>query len=281
VIGAWIMAGVTFREAARKKVLWMALAAGLAFLCLFGCGLYFEVRDFGAHDNPIIRREGVKAFIMVGLYAVDALAIVMTVLTSIDTLSGELASGTIQAVATKPISRWEVLLGKWLGFVGMLTLYVVFMVGGVAIVTYAMSWHTLGGVLPHNMLRGAGLIWLECVLMLCLTFRLGTSFSTLTNGVVALGLHGIAFIGGWIEQTAALTHSPRALYVGIAASLIMPSESLWRRAAFEMQSPVLNALGFSPFSAASVPSGFMIDYACLYMIMALALAVRNFYRRDL
>ncbi len=25
-MGVWIMAGVTFREAARKKVLWMALA---------------------------------------------------------------------------------------------------------------------------------------------------------------------------------------------------------------------------------------------------------------
>jgi len=155
------------------------------------------------------------------------------------------------------------------------------MVGGVAIVTYAMSWHTLGGVLPHNMLRGAGLIWLECVLMLCLTFRLGTSFSTLTNGVVALGLHGIAFIGGWIEQTAALTHSPRALYVGIAASLIMPSESLWRRAAFELQGPVIGGFGRGPFSIGSVPSGGMVVYAGLYLAAALALAIRRFSRRDL
>ncbi len=280
-MGAWIMAGMTFREAARKKVLWMALAAGLGFLCFFGTGLYFELKDFRPSDNPIIKREGVSALIMVGLYAVDAMAIVMTVLTSVDTLSGELASGTIQAVATKPIARWEVLLGKWLGFVGMITLYVALMVGGITVVSYLMTWRALGGILPHHLLRGAGLIWLECVLMLCLTFRLGTSFSTLTNGVVALGLHGIAFIGGWIEQAAALTHSPRALNVGIAASLIMPSEALWRRAAFEMQSPLLNALGFSPFSAASVPSGFMIVYACLYMILALALAVRNFSQRDL
>ena len=31
-MGVWIMAGVTFREAARKKMLWMALTAGGAFL---------------------------------------------------------------------------------------------------------------------------------------------------------------------------------------------------------------------------------------------------------
>ncbi len=35
-MGAWIMAGVTFREAARKKVLWMALVAGIAFLRGYG-----------------------------------------------------------------------------------------------------------------------------------------------------------------------------------------------------------------------------------------------------
>jgi len=110
---------------------------------------------------------------------------------------------------------------------------------------------------------------------------MGASFSTLTNGVVVLGLHGIAFIGGWIEQAAALTHSPRALNVGITASLIMPSEALWRRAVFEMQSPIVSTLGFSPFSAISVPSKFMIFYACLYLALALALAVRRFSKRDL
>ena len=280
-MGAWIMAGVTFREAARKKVLWMALAAGAAFLSLFATGLYFQLKDLRPHTNLILERQGVSALLMVGLYAVDLMAVVMSVLTSVDTLSGELASGTIQAVATKPISRWELLLGKWLGFVGMVTAYVALMVGGITGLTYLLSLHSLGGVLPHHLLRGASLIWLECVLMLSLTFRMGASFSTLTNGVVVLGLHGIAFIGGWIEQAAALTHSPRALNVGITASLIMPSEALWRRAAFEMQSPILNALGFSPFSAASVPSEYMILYACLYLTLTLALAVRRFSQRDL
>jgi len=280
-MGAWIMAGITFREAARKRVLWMALAAGAAFLSLFGTGLYFQLKDLKPHTNLLLERQGVGALLMVGLYAVDLMAVVMTVLTSVDTVSGELASGTIQAVATKPIARWELLLGKWMGFVGMVTVYVALLAGGITAVTYFMSLHAVGGVLPHHLLRGVALIWLECILMLSLTFRMGASFSTLTNGVVVLGLHGIAFIGGWIEQAAALTHSPRALNVGIIASLIMPSEALWRRAVFEMQSPIVSNLGFSPFSAISVPSKFMILYACLYLALALALAVRRFSKRDL
>ncbi len=280
-MGAWIMAGVTFREAGRKKVLWMALLAGSAFLALFGTGLYFQLKDFASRTNPLLARQGVDALLMVGLYAVDLMAVVMTVLTSVDTLSGEIDSGTIHAVATKPITRSQLLLGKWLGFVGMLTVYVALMVGGITALTYLLSLRLLGGVAPHHLLRGISLIWLECVLLLSLTFLFGTSFSTLTNGVLALGMHGVAFIGGWIEQAGALTHSPRAVNVGIAASILMPSESLWRRAAFEMQSPVVGALGFSPFSNASVPSGVMVAYGGVYLVAALGLALRRFGQRDL
>jgi hypothetical protein len=64
-------------------------------------------------------------------------------------------------------------------------------------------------------------------------------------------------------------------------SLILPSEALWKRAAYEMQSPLVAALGVSPFSAASVPSPLMVVYALLYAALALGLAVRLFSRRDL
>lgn len=280
-MGAWIMAGVTFREAARKKVLWMALVAGVAFITMFGFGLYFQLRGITQRMNPLLAHEAISGFLMVGLYAVDSLAVVMTVLTSVDTLSGEISSGTIQAIATKPIPRWEVLLGKWMGFVLMITLYIILMVGGITVVTYAMSVHYLAAVLPRNILSGVSLIWLECILVLSLTFLFGTTLSTLTNGVLALGFHGLAFIGGWIEQVAAITHSPHAVDVGIAASVIMPSESLWRRAVFEMQSPILGGIQFTPFSNASVPSLMMVAYAVVYLAAAMFLALRRFARRDL
>ena len=274
-MGAWILAGVTFREAARKKLLWMALLAGLAFLALFGTGLHYHMKDFTAR-SVLIRRQVLNAMLMMGFYAVDLLTVTMTVLTSVDTLSGEISSGTIHAVATKPISRWQVLVGKWLGFVGMLTAYIILMVGGTAAVTYVLTGYT-----ARNLVRGMSLILLESLVLLSVTFLFGMTFSTLTNGVLALGLHGLAFMGGWIEQVGAELHSPRAVTVGVVASIIMPSESLWRRAAYEMQSPLVGALGFSPFSSASTPSVAMVGYAAVYLAMALALAIRRFGQRDL
>jgi Cu-processing system permease protein len=276
-VGAWVMAGVTFREAARKKLLLMALLAGVVFIALFSLGMHFQVKDIHSrHVAPLIAQEALRAFVMVGLYTVDLIAVVMTALTSVDTLSGEISSGTIQAVATKPVSRRQILLGKWLGFVGMLTVYLVLVVGGLV----GMA-HLLSGIGPRNLMLGASLIWFECLLILSLTLFFGTAFSTLTNGVLVLGLHGLAFLGGWIEQAGTVLHSPRTVTLGIVSSVIMPSESLWRRAAFEMQSPIVGSLNISPFNNASVPSRAMVGYALIYTALFLVLAVRRLGGRDL
>jgi ABC-2 type transport system permease protein len=273
----WIIAGMTFREAARKKILWTALLAGLGFFVVFGLGLHYQMADFSRGSmSPFLRYQILGGMLMIGLYTVDLLAVVMTILTSVDTISGEIDSGTIHAIATKPIARWQVLVGKWMGFVGMLAIYVALMFGG----TIAEA-HWIGGVVPQNPVAGALLVFLECVLALTVTFMFGTWFSTLTNGVIVLGLHGLAFLGGWLEQMSGFAEGSRLVDVGIVSSLVMPSEAVWRRAAFEMESPLAGSLQFSPFADISVPSLMMVGYAGAYLLGALAIAIYHFQNRDL
>lgn len=271
---AWTMAELTFKEAARKRLLWMALLVGVAFLLLFGLAEHYQT--FGARATPLVRRQIVGTQFLVGLYALNFLVLAMTVLTSVDTLSGEISSGTIQAIATKPIRRDQILIGKWLGFTGMLTVFLILMVGGLTVESYWITGHK-----AHHILRGFGLMWLESSLLLALTLLFGTIFSTLTNGIIALGLHGLAFLGGWIEQFAFFTNNERAATIGVLASIVMPSEALWRRAAFEMQSPLVGVFGFSPFATAAAPSGAMVVYAAVYAAVSLGVAVRVFSKRDL
>jgi ABC-type transport system involved in multi-copper enzyme maturation permease subunit len=276
-MGAWIMAGITFREAARKKILWTAFIAGIGFLLVYGVGLYFQVEDFRKSTvPPFLRYQVLDSMLMIGLYTVDLLAVVMTTLTSVDTISGEITSGTIHAIATKPMARWEILIGKWLGFVGMVAAYVAIMFGGTVAEGY---W--IGGVATQHPLRGVLLIFLECILALSVTFMFGTWFSTLTNGVIVLGLLGFAFMGGWLEQLSGFTEGSRLVMVGIVSSLIIPSEAVWRRAAFEMESPLAGSLQFSPFADISVPSGAMIVYTSVYLLATLAVAIYHFRERDL
>lgn len=275
-MGIAVIAGVTFREAARKKVLWMALAAGMAFLALFGAAMHFQSVDVAHHAPASLRPAMTNFFLMMGLYAADLLTVVMTVIVSADTLSGEIASGTIQAIATRPVARWQIFLGKWFGCAGIVGTYLALMIGGTA----ELGWW-IGGAKANDPVVGVTLIALECGLVLTLTLLCGTMLSTLASAVVVLGLHGLAFLGGWIEQAGALLGSHRTVTVGIVASIVMPSESLWRRAVFVMQSPVTTALNLGPFSMASVPSAAMIGYAGAYLIAAMAVAIVRFSRRDL
>jgi Cu-processing system permease protein len=279
-MSVWVIARLTFREASRRKILLAAALFGLLFLGIYALGLNQIQKEISQDTSPmplIVFSEVSNLMLMAGLYVVNFLSIAMTVLTSVDTLSGEISSGTIQTLVSKPVRRWEIVFGKWLGFAGMLTLYLVFMAGGVMLVANS----TLGYA-PPNALRGLGLMWLNLILLLGVSFLGGTYLSTLANGVLVFGLYGISFLGGWIEQFGSFLENQTAVNIGILCSLILPAEALWKRAAYEMQSPIVGALGnFSPFSAQSVPSLMMVGYAMLYAFTALVFAIRQFNHRDL
>ncbi len=280
-MSTFVIARLTFHEAARRRILLAALLLGLLFLAVYGIGMHYMVTDINRSNVRLINRSQIFNFLlMAGLYVVNFLTVMMTVLTSVDTLSGEVASGTIHTLVSKPIRRWEVVAGKWLGFAGMLTLYLLFMAGGVVLLIWALT-----GYYPPHPQSALVLMWLNALLLLSVSLFGGAAFSTLTNGVLVFGLYGVAFIGGWLEQIGTMLPDPAAgqtlVNIGIITSLIMPSESLWRRAAFEVQSPLVAALGFSPFTSSSVPSPLMVFYAVAYLALALFLAVRRFQQRDL
>ncbi len=137
------------------------------------------------------------------------------------------------------------------------------------------------GYIPDHLFTGLSLIYLEALLVMTITLMCSAAFPALATGGIVFGLYGLAFIGGWIEQFGSIMQNQTAVKIGIITSLIIPSEALWRRAAFEMQSPLAGALGMSPFGAISVPSILMIVYAVLYLVASLILSIRIFQNRDL
>ena len=271
-----VIARLTFQEASRRWVLWVALLLGLLFLVVYGIGFREILKDMSKSASSLEQSEFSNFILLAGLYAVSFLTLIMTVLTSVDTLAGEIASGTIHTLVSKPLHRWEIVLGKWLGFTGMLTLYLLLMAGGVLVIVYWLSGYTAPNVLP-----GLSMMWLNINLVLCVSLFGGSFLSTLANGVLVFGLYGVAFIGGWIEQFGAFLKNATAINIGIISSLILPSEALWKRAVYEMQSPLIGALGFTPFSSTSTPSPIMVVYALIYLLIMLGLAMRQFSRRDL
>ena len=143
----FVIARLTFIEAMRRRILLAAALLGLAFLVLYGVGFFFMQGEAPsvATSGPraAMYRTGLFNFMtMAGLYVVNFLSIAMAALVSADTLAGEIGSGAIQTVVSKPVRRAEVVLGKWLGFAGLLALYVLLMSGGV--LTSPLSWSATG-----------------------------------------------------------------------------------------------------------------------------------------
>ena len=102
-------------------------------------------------------------------------------------------------------------------------------------------------------------------------------FAEIAAGSIAMGL------GGYLAARSDAEHYASERLREEQEIVTVPdvaSEALWRRASFEMQTPLAGALGMTPFSAISVPSILMIVYAILYLLVALGVAINIFQNRD-
>ncbi len=136
------IAWLTFHEARRRQLLGVGMGLALIFLLLYALAFYAIpsglVRQMGdATSQPV--RQMQTTFTLLGLYAVNFLIVILSVLISVHTVSGEIASHSIQSIVTKPLQRWEVMLGKWLGFAAIITAGVALMGGGVALIARAVA----------------------------------------------------------------------------------------------------------------------------------------------
>jgi len=275
------IARLTFREAVRRKIVVAALVLGIAFLVLYDLGFHFvqiEVARETSFNMPRQRyhMEIFNFLMLAGMYVVNFLCVAIAALITADSLAGEIQSGTIQAVMTKPIRRSEVVAGKWLGHATLLLLYLLLLGGGVILSVWLMAGYT-----PPNWLPGLAVMYFNGLIILSLTLALSSSLSTLATGGAVFGAYGLAFIGGWVERIGTFLRNQTAMDLGIFSSLLLPSEALWNKASSLMTSPLMNMAGMTPFTSGAEPSTAMLVYAALYLIAALGIAMRQFAKRDL
>jgi ABC-type transport system involved in multi-copper enzyme maturation permease subunit len=289
--------GVTFREARRRRLLAAGLLVGGAFVLLYALGLLLILsnapcgRPAKPCNTPFQQaqlRLALNMLTIAGLYVSNFLALIAAVLLPVDTVSGEIASGVTQTLASKPIRRGEIVFGKWLGYWLLLLIYVAVTAGGVVTAMWTVTAAVLGGTgfVPAGAERGLPLMMLAATVMLTISIAGGTRFSTITNGMVAFGILGLGFLGGWVEQFGVLlAESPAGKQavrnIGTIVSLGTPADALWRLAAYDMIPPLLRDVAFTPFTSVFPPSAAMIPWAFLYIIVVFGVGLRQFERRAL
>lgn len=284
-----LIARLTFREAVRRRLIWAVLAISLLFIAVYFWGFTQVREEFlrtaarqGARGsgprNQIFTLDFVST-IMVGLgfYTVNFLAGVMTIFAAVGTIAGEIESGTFQAIVPKPIARWQLVVGKFLGFAGMITAYILLMAAGVLTTAKVVT-----NYVPQNLVGSILLIILVSLVLLALTILGSTVLQTMANGVVVFMLYGGALLGGLLETMGSVLNINTLITTGIIASLLLPSDAIWRLASSWLQPN--SQLRFDspiPIAVARPPSDAMIFYAVCYVAVLLLGAVLIFRRRDL
>lgn len=273
---------LTLREAANRKVLIVGAVISAAFLLLFWLGFAVGFDQAGSPDDPTNSAVAASIMTVLGLYAVQFLAAFMAVLLATGAVAPEIESGRLHAILARPLSRTSWLAQRAGTFAVLAAIYLVVMSGAILLIAALIAGY--GAISPW---RGFGLLALEVGVLAAIGTALSVRLSAIAAGVIVIALYGAAWIGGIMEIVGTALSNLTLERIGVAVSLVFPSDALWRGASYYLQSPIFLAVARvdndtgNPFAGDVAPSGPFIAWAIAYGIIWWLLADRWFRRRDL
>lgn len=281
------VAGITFREAYRRKVFVAALVMSVGFLGLYAVGLYYAGKDIvagvgeaGGMPGELMVDALRVQLLTLGLVPTSFIVSLTAIFATVGTISGELDTGVLHGVLARPIRRSELVAGKYLGLGVMLVVYDALLISavvGLAVWQIDVPIDSLPAALPF--------FALEPLILAALALLGSTRLPTLANGVLCTAAYGIANVGGLIEQMGGLIKNAVMVNLGIVTSLLIPVDAMHRKAVTMLVpsglvtgGAIVEQMGMG---TPPQPSPVMVAYAALYCLAIVAFAARVFSRRDL
>jgi len=246
----------TFREAVRDRVLYnlIAFAVMISAAAIFIGQISIEIERL--------------VVINLGLTAVSLFGAIIAIFVGIGLVSKEIEKRTLYTVLSRPVRRWEFIVGKFFGLAGTLVVNTFFMAMGVFGALLYVA-HGLS-VADASILAALYFIVLE-FLIICAVALLFSSFSSpLLSAVFAFSLFVIGSFADDLRGFATMTHG-LIRWVATGAAYLVPNFS-----ALNVISAVAHQqqIGWQLILQNTL-------YALLYAVMALSGAVLIFDRRNL
>ena len=243
------------REALQRRVMWVFLVCGVFLIALGPVFGFLSPKD----SQTVLRSLGLAAILLAGLF--------ITIVTCIYLIPIEIERRTIYTVLSKPVQRYEFVLGKFLGGFATVFLNVALM----GIVFLFMIW-TQEHKIPPEMFKGVLMTFFQLLLLAALTIF----FSTFATPVVNFFLSfGIFLVGNLSSVTESLTTNRNVIVKG-AGNLI--HYLLPNFGNFNIQNSIIH-----PVSEIANEDVFIrnnIIYALIYSAVLLTLAILIFDRRE-
>jgi ABC-type transport system involved in multi-copper enzyme maturation permease subunit len=277
-----IIAGLTLREAFRRRVVLALAVLTVVLLAVSGWGFSRLVAESGG--STLTSGEArLTASIMLNLvmFGFSLIAALGTAFLAGPTLAGETESGIALAVLARPIRRSAFLLGKWLGLVAFGSGFVV--LAGLA---QCIVVRQTADYWPPDPAVALALLAAQTILLLTLAVLLSTAISPMASGVITVGLFGATWIAGVVGGIGAALDNASVERVGTISRMLLPTDGLWRGAmnAFQDPSAIVqmgnDAQAFPFLSAASLTVTYLA-WAAVWVAMIWALASASFLRKNL
>jgi Cu-processing system permease protein len=200
----WAIALNTFREAARIRVLY-----GVVVLVVAANLLALVLGEMSIREQDRVARD-------VGLAGISLFGSLTAIFLGVFLLYTEIQRRTIHAIVSKPLERWEFVVGKYGGMALVLsTLVALFALS----MTGLLAWY--GIAITVSVVKAIALAWME-VLVVAAVAIFFSSFSTpFLSGIFALGVWVIGRVTPDLRAVAAKATSPlvETLTGGVAEAI--------------------------------------------------------------
>ncbi|WP_347059895.1 ABC transporter permease subunit [Blastococcus sp. HT6-30] len=184
---ALTVAGLTLREASRRKVVRALLVLTVVLLALSGWG-FSKLIGLDTELGTLTSGEArLVASMLVNLimFGFSLIAAIGTAFLAGPTLAGEVESGQALAMLARPVRRSSVLIGKWLGLLAFGCGYVV-----LAGLVQLLVVRGVVGYWPPSPATGLALLAAETVVLLTLALLLSSVVSPMASGTSRSGSSG-------------------------------------------------------------------------------------------
>jgi len=173
----WAIILNTFREAVRDRILYAIVFFAVLILLL---STIMDIITIGQRSKIIIDT---------GLASISIFGTMIAIFVGIGLVYKEIDKRTIYTIVSKPVARWQFVLGKYFGLV--LTLLVE--VAAMTAIFFILVFSELGKV-PPLLFLAVGLTFIE-LMIICAVAILFSSFSTpILSGMYTLGVYLIGHL---------------------------------------------------------------------------------------
>ncbi|HKB11986.1 MAG TPA: ABC transporter permease [Vicinamibacterales bacterium] len=255
-----------FRESVRDKVLYNLV---LFAILLIGASVLIGQLTAG-QDIKIIKDLGLSATGLFGLF--------IAVFIGIGLVSKEVERRSIYSLLAKPIDRWQLVVGKYIGLALTLTVNIAAMAAAQYAVLGYMRWGVPDGMmaaweapaLDPALLVAIGLILVELMLVTAIAIFFSTFSTPILSAALTFALYIVGHFSEDLRNFQDVVNSPAAGRLTGALYWVLPN-----LAQFDVKAMVTHGR--------PVPAGYVavaIAYAAVYIALLLTAAAYVFSRRD-